>query len=135
MKRIRRISDKEVAFTVRGNDRGGKRMLRLEGTEFVRRFLLHVLPTGSKRIRHFGVLASSCKAAKLKAARLALQMPAANAQAMESAQGFMARVARLDVGLCPCCKLARLQVTAVLPGPARLPTPERVVLPPGRGPP
>ena len=133
--RIRRISDKEVAFTVRGNDRGGKRMLRLEGTEFVRRFLLHVLPTGSKRIRHFGVLASSCKAAKLKAARLALQMPAANAQAMESAQGFMARVARLDVGLCPCCKLARLQVTAVLPGPARLPTPERVVLPPGRGPP
>ena len=135
MKRIRRISDKEVAFTVRGNDRGGKRMLRLEGTEFVRRFLLHVLPTGIKRIRHYGVLASSCKGVKLNVARLALQMPAANARAMESAQGFMARVARLDVSLCPCCKIGRLHVTAVLPGQVRLPTPAGVVLQQGRGPP
>ena len=113
----------------------GKRLERLPGVEFVRRFLLHVLPTGIKRIRHYGVLASACKGVKLNAARLALKMPAANPQAMESAQGFMARVARMDVSLCPCCKVGRLQVIAVLQGQARLPTPAGVVVPANRGPP
>jgi hypothetical protein len=36
---------------------------KLDGQEFVRRFLQHVLPSGVKRIRHYGVLASGCKAA------------------------------------------------------------------------
>src|SRR5437867_9563715 len=103
--RIRSVGESEVAFTVRSDDQGGKRMVRLQGAEFVRRFMLHVLPTGIKRIRHYGVLASACKAIKLNAARLALQMPAANSQAMESAQAFMARIAKIDVLLCPCCKV------------------------------
>lgn len=133
--RIGAISTQEVAFTVRADDKGGKRRVRLDGAEFVRRFLLHVLPTGIKRIRHYGVLASGCKGDKLSAARLALQMPAANARALESAQEFMARVVRLDVGLCPCCKLGRLKVTAVLPGQARLPIPAGVVAQQSRGPP
>ncbi len=133
--RIRAIDTEEVAFSVRANDKGGKRLERLPGVEFVRRFLLHVLPTGIKRIRHYGVLASSCKRVKLNAARLALQMPAANPQAMESAQGFMARVVRIDVNLCPCCKVGRLQVTAVLQGQARLPAPTCAVAQHSRGPP
>jgi hypothetical protein len=133
--RIRAITTEEVAFTVRANDKGGKRLERLPGVEFVRRFLLHVLPTGIKRIRHYGVLASACKGVKLNAARLALQMPAANPLAMESAQGFMARVAKIDVGLCPCCKVGRLHVTAVLQGQARLPAPICAVAQQSRGPP
>ncbi len=92
-----------------------------------------MLPTGIKRIRHYGVLASSCKGVKLNAARLAPQMPVPHPQAMQSAHGFMARVAKLDVGLCPCCKVGRLQVTAVLQGQARLPTPTCVVWQQGRG--
>ena len=85
--RIRGITSQEVVFTVRGDSAGGKhagkhagkRTVRLDGLEFVRRFLLHVLPMGIKRIRHYGVLASACKAHKLAAARRALQMPCANA--------------------------------------------------------
>lgn len=133
--RIRAITTEEVAFTVRANDKGGKRLQRLSGVEFVRRFMLHVLPTGIKRIRHYGVLVSACKGVKLNAARRALQMPAANPQAMESAQGFMARVAKIDVSLCPCCKVGRLHVTAVLKGQARLPAPAHVVAQQSRGPP
>ena len=133
--RIRAINTEEVAFTVRANDGGGKRLLRLPGVEFVRRFLLHVLPTGIKRIRHYGVLASACKGVKLNAARTALRMPQPNSQAVESAQGFMARVAQMDVRLCPCCKVGRLQVTNVLKGQARLPAPAHVVEQQSRGPP
>ena len=133
--RIRAIYPEEVVFTVRAKTQGGKRLQRLAGTEFVRRFLLHVLPSGSKRIRHYGVLAPCCKAHKLAAARLALQMPAPKREAMESAQAFMARVAKMDVDVCPCCKVGRLQVRAVLLGQVRLPPPAHPSAPLNRGPP
>ena len=133
--RIRAINTEEVAFSVRAKTQGGKRLERLEGAEFVRRFLLHVLPTGVKRVRHYGVLASACKGVKLSAARTALQMPQPTAQAMESAQGFMARVVKIDASLCPCCKVGRLQVTAVLQGQARLPAPACALNHKIRGPP
>ena len=133
--RIRTISSKEVAFQVRTNDKGGKRLARLDGEEFVRRLLLHILPTGLKRIRHYGVLASSCKGGQLTAARQSLKMPQPNAQAMECAHDFLARVARIDVRLCPCCKAGRLQVTAVLLGQTRLPAPACAVAQQSRGPP
>ena len=133
--RIRWISDSEVAFAVRADDKGGKRVQKLDGQEFVRRFLQHVLPSGCKRIRHYGVLASSCKAVKLNAARLALQAPALNPQAVESAQAFMARVSKVDVDLCPCCKLGRLHVSARLQGQSQLPAPLSEVPAHNRGPP
>ena len=135
--RIRALGESEVTFTVRGEggDHGGKRRIRLDGTEFVRRFLLHVLPGGIKRLRHYGVLACACKRVKLNAARQALHMPASNPQAMECARAFMTRVAKMDVLLCPCCKVGRLHVTAVLMGQARLPAPGHTLLPQGRGPP
>lgn len=133
--RIRAVNENEVAFKVRADDKGGKRLMRLSGEEFVRRFMLHVLPTGSKRIRHYGVLAASCKKVKLRAARLALQMPVINPQAIESAQAFMARIAMINVLLCPCCKVGTLRLVAVLRGSAQLPPPSAGVLAQSRGPP
>ena len=124
-----------MAFKVRSDDQGGKRLIRLHGEEFVRRFMLHVLPTGIKRIRHYGVLASACKGVKLDAARLALQMQAITPQAMESARAFMARIAHIDVLLCPCCKVGTLHVIANLPGATQLPAPGNTVLAQSRGPP
>ena len=83
--------------------------------------MTHILPTGIKRIRHYGVLASACKGAKLAQARAALAMPASSAQALESATAFLARVARIDAWRCPCCTPGRLRVVQVLAGPGRLP--------------
>ena len=121
--RIKAIDDKQVVFSARADSKGGKRTVRLDGVEFVRRFMQHVLPSGIKRIRHYGVLAAGCKKAKLGAARLALNMPNQSKQAKESAQAFMARVAKLDVLQCPCCKVGELRVSAVLVGQKRLPAP------------
>ena len=133
--RICGISAEEVAFTVRADDQGAKRLVRIPGTEFVRRFLLHVLPTGVKRIRHYGLLASACKARKLEQARRALQLPAANPQAIESAKDFMARVARIDVLSCPDCGTGRLHIVQVLAGQGHLPAPGATTAPANRGPP
>lgn len=70
--RIRSVSERDVAFAVSADDKCGTRLELLEGAEFVRRFMQHVLPTGIKRLRHYGVLASSCKVRKLSAARPSL---------------------------------------------------------------
>ena len=133
--RIKAITADEVVFTVRADEQGGKRRVRLAGSEFVGRYLRHVLPTGIKRIRHYGVLASACKADKLAQARLALQMPAPNPRAAESAQAFMVRVAKLEVMRCPCCKANSLRVVAVSVGLRQLPVPGISVPGQARGPP
>ncbi len=134
--RIRAISATQVTFTVRANEHGDKRLERLQGEAFIGRLLQHVLPTGIKRIRHYGVLASACKGVKLDAARVALQMPASNRKAQESARDFMARVAHMDVQQCPCCKQGRLRCVATLMGQRRLPVPgQMMALPANRGPP
>jgi hypothetical protein len=89
--------------------------------EFVRRFMLHILPKGVKRIRHYGVLASGCKAVKLAQASAALAMPAPNPQAGESAADFMRRVKGLELAQCPYCGLGRLRIIQTMAAPARLP--------------
>jgi hypothetical protein len=120
--RIKAVTEREVVFSVRANNHGGKRRVRLASAEFIRRFLLHVLPGGVKRIRHYGVLANGCKKTQLAQARQALQQPAPNPQAQACAQAFMARVARIDVLACPRCK-APLHVAQTLPGLKYLPAP------------
>lgn len=120
--RIKAASASEVVFTVRANGQGGKRRLHLPIEEFIRRLLLHVLPGGVKRIRHYGVLANGCKKTQLARAREVLHQPTPSAQARESAEAFMARVAHIEVHTCPKCQ-GRLHVAATLNGQRHLPAP------------
>ena len=60
--------------------------MTLDAGEFMRRFLLHVLPGGFHRIRHYGLLANGCRKANLARARELLHaVPAATSQAQDSA--------------------------------------------------
>ena len=130
------LTKQEVVLSVRADEAGNKRRIRLAGEEFIRRFMLHVLPAGIKRIRHYGLLASACKTIRLAQARQALQMPAALAQAMESVADFMRRVAGIEASQCPRCKVGHLKVMQTLAGLARLPTPSASALQSAcRGPP
>jgi len=136
--RIVRIDDQQVVLRVRADPNGGKRIVKLAGVEFVRRFLLHVLQTGIKRVRHYGLLAPAIKRIKLALVRQALKMPAANPPATESAQAFMQRVAQQDILQCPCCRRGRLRVVESWAALPRLPDPHRLAhtaLPACRGPP
>ena len=134
--RIVKITPDQVAFKVRADTKGGKRIVRFNGVEFVRRFLLHVLPSGLKRIRHYGLLAPS-KAQSLAQARTQMQMPQANPVALESAQDFMRRVAQVDLHQCPCCQVGRLRLVETLRGRKTLPAPgvASAITPPSTGPP
>ena len=83
------------------------KIVRIDGAEFVGRFLQHVLPAGFKRIRHYGLLAPAHKTERLAQARAALAMPAPNPiSARQRAAAFMRRVARIDIECCPHCRSA-----------------------------
>ena len=132
---LMRLGDTSMSAAARADDKGGKRTVRMEGAEFVRRFMQHILPTGIKRIRHYGVLASACKGDALARSRAALKMTVPSTEALACATGFLKRVARVDAQQCPCCTPGRLRVVESLAGQKRLPEPCATVLPRGRGPP
>ena len=105
----------QVAFRVRDNAHAGKKRIeRLPAEAFIGRFLLHALPTGFKRIRHYGLLAPCHKQEKLAACRQALAMPVPDNAVTESVRAFMQRVAAIDIGKCPCCEAGRMQVVGVI---------------------
>lgn len=71
--RLLSCTDTEIRFRYKDYAHGNRRkVMALAPTEFIRRFLLHVLPAGFMRIRHYGILANRTKRAKLAAARVAL---------------------------------------------------------------
>ena len=49
--------------------------MKLDGAEFLRRFLLHAVPTGFMRIRHFGLLANRVRSSNLAICRQRLNAP------------------------------------------------------------
>ena len=70
------VTDTHVGFRARDADSDGKqRDLWLEGAEFVRRFLLHVLPKNMRRVRHYGLYAPGNASLRLAAARALLPDP------------------------------------------------------------
>ena len=70
--RIVEVDDKKVTFRYTDYRDGGAKTLRLAGEEFVRRFLMHVLPKGLMRVRHYGFLANCCRRSRLAQIRKAL---------------------------------------------------------------
>ena len=117
-----------VRFRVRTDAGSGKkRTVCLPGAEFIRRFLLHVLPSGFKRIRHYGLLSPARKKAGLAAARRALAVPPPLPEVIESVTAFLQRVGQFERCRCPCCGTGIFRVVAVIP-PVRHAHP-------GRGPP
>ena len=70
---------------------------------FIERFLLHVLPKGFKRIRHYGLLGSAGKREKLAQARAALSAPVPDPVVVESVEAFIGRINRLESLRCTHC--------------------------------
>jgi hypothetical protein len=119
--RLVEMTETNVAFRWKDYRNGGKaRVMRLSAHEFIRRFLLHTLPDGFHRIRHFGFLANGHRAAKLALCRKLLDAPApipASGPAKTSADTTAGPPAW---NRCPCCGGAFV-VVGILPGgpPAR----------------
>jgi Putative transposase/Transposase zinc-binding domain len=118
-----------VTFTYRDRKHGHQtRTMALKVDEFIRRFLLHVLPNGFMRIRHFGFLANRSRKQKLDRCRTLLglaQQPAPPSK--KSARQLLLEVTGFDLARCPACHVGTLAVLAQLPaiavGPCSLRAP------------
>ena len=106
-----------VRFGYRDRARGNQRKtMQLPATEFLARFLTHVLPCAFMRIRHYGLLANRSKRQLLAATRTALGVSPPLPVEPESVQAFWLRVAALDITLCPTCRIGHLCVVgSILP--------------------
>jgi hypothetical protein len=72
---------------------GCYKTMTLKPSEFIRRFLIHVLPNGFRRIRHYGLLASASKAETIARARepIAAAKPAQTAHKQQAPDSAAAR--------------------------------------------
>jgi hypothetical protein len=103
--RLISLDERGVTFRYKDYRRDGQaryRTMTLAADEFIRRFLLHVLPKGFHRIRHYGLLASpGCKANIARARELiAAPIPAALLEAHDTADPDAVTDHRPP---CPCC--------------------------------
>ena len=101
--------------------------MTLDAAEFIRRFLLHVLPSGFRRIRHYGLFAGTVRAHNIERVRLLLAAP--ERSPAETDPDFEDR----DTGgpspvrRCPCCG-GRMIIVETFEGarPVRSPSPTRI---------
>jgi len=115
--RLVSLSDTTVRFRYKDYACANRRkVMALEAHEFIRRYLMHVLPKGFMRIRHYGLNGNRGKHHKLAQARTALDVPRPEPRptAPETLEAFWLRVAQLDIHQCPHCASARLHRIATL---------------------
>jgi hypothetical protein len=127
--RLIALNDKGVTFRwkdyrIEGHDRF--KTMTLAAGEFIRRFLLHVLPGGFHRIRHYGLFAGALRTDNIARAR---QLLASSRVSPESAPADATSDAEPASSFrrCPCCGGRMIVVeTFEGPRPARSPSPSRI---------
>jgi hypothetical protein len=117
--RLTRIDDDTVSFRwkdYRHHDR--HKIMTLDADEFIRRFLLHVLPDGFQRIRHYGLLGNRVREGKLALCRQLLDAPpppplvlAALADPHDRYEALTGRSLRV----CPVCAVGIMQRIGIIP--------------------
>ena len=115
--RILKIENGKVLLSYRDRKEGDqKKIITLDAHEFIRRFLLHVLPDGFMRIRHFGFLANRSKKQALAQCRKLLKLdPALPEIPKQSAKDLLLKLSGIDLSRCPSCQKGTMIVVAELP--------------------
>jgi hypothetical protein len=121
--RIVKVENGEVTLSYRDRKDGDrKKTMTLEAQEFIRRFLLHVLPDGFMRIRHFGFLANRAKKQSLAQCRklLDLQPPLPPCSNL-STKDLLLKLICVDLSRCPSCLEGTMIAVGDLPASSSLP--------------
>jgi hypothetical protein len=121
--RIVSLEGKQVTLRWRDSADGDKiKFLTLEAFEFIRRFLLHVLPDRFVKIRHYGLLSNrSCKRKLLRCRKLfgVLQNEEPEESPQETWEDLLTRITGKDPRVCPFCSQGKMIPRELLPGCAK----------------
>lgn len=108
--RILKLEDGLVTFKWRDYKNNNKQKnMNLTADEFIRRFLIHVLPNGFTKIRHYGLLSPRNKATKLKLCKkltntIFIDVPKVKLSTLD----FLKKLTGKDFTICPCCGIGHL---------------------------
>ena len=107
--RLVALKEGQVTFRWRDSaDHNSQKLMTLQAVEFMRRFLVHVLPHGFVKIRHFGFLANCRRAAALRLCQTLLSVPAPVDLLTDRQKRALDRV-------CPSCRKGTLCLLADIP--------------------
>ena len=112
------LSARNGAVTFSYRDRKNqdrKKPMTLDAHEFIRRFLLHVIPKGFVRVRHFGFLANRSKSRLSKCRQLLDLDPIVPKLAQRSVHAMMLQLTGIDISRCPLCQTGTLVFVVDLP--------------------
>jgi len=110
--RLVSLSEGEVTFRWRDYADGNTvKEMTLDVREFTRRFLLHILPKGFVRIRHYGFLANRCRSERLECCRKLLASRSDQPVSLESENELEGQCnANRESQLCPMCRVGRMMI-------------------------
>jgi hypothetical protein len=117
--RLLDMENGQIRFLWKDYRDGGQKTLALSADEFIRRFLIHVLPLRFQRIRYYGFLGNRYREEKLALCRHLLQMPSApeaNAEAQPEPD-YRNRYEQLtghSLRQCPVCRCGQMHVIEIL---------------------
>ena len=126
--RIVQMDDDAVSFRWRDYaDNNKRKIMTVDADEFIRRFLLHVLPDRFVKIRHYGLLGNRCRRMKLHRCRelLACTDQTKEERKKETWQDALLRLTGFDVSKCPACGKRTMRTVEIIK-PARCKGPPRI---------
>jgi hypothetical protein len=126
--RIVKLENGTVSFRWRDYaDNNKSKVMTVDAGEFIRRFLLHVLPDRFVKIRHYGLLGNRCRRKKIELCRqlLACAEHKTEQNEKETWQEALLRLTGIDTAKCPACGERKMR-TVELIQPARCKGPPRL---------
>jgi Putative transposase/Transposase zinc-binding domain len=108
-----RVTFKWKDYRAQGDTR--HKLMTLDADEFIRRFLIHVLPDGFHRIRHYGLFANGNRTANIALARRLLGLPDP-APSSEEGGGAEDDLGHQEWNSCPCCGGRMIIIETFAPG-------------------
>jgi hypothetical protein len=108
--RIVKLEDGMVTFKWRDyKDKNKQKEMNVTADDFIRRFLIHVLPTGFTRKRHYGFLSPRNKTTKLKLCKKLTNTKIKNGPKIKlSTLELLQKLTGKDFSICPCCGVGKL---------------------------
>ena len=119
--RIKSIDKKKVSFYYKDyRDKGKQKLMTLSGVEFLRRFVMHILPKGFVKVRYYGILSNRYSKQTAK-----YRKPSEKEEG-ETDQQRLLRLTGFDVRCCPHCKNGTMHIVEIFP---RIRSPEKFLVP------
>jgi len=122
--RITALKDGMVTFTSKNRNKNRTEPVTVTAVEFIHRFLLHSLPKGFVRIRHYGFLANRDRSKKLTAIRHLMGLSDPSDQCISTIEEMIKKLTGIDISLCPRCQKGKMRLFWQMPkAMARPPNP------------